>query len=163
MSGKELLLLFGVLVTLALGLINLYFNLRGAKRSSFINTVTSERVKWITKVRENMSTLCALCDQWMLHKTQASAPDLLKQIEAKKNEIRLQLNPNDPEDKDIARLLDRLPSWTQSMTPEAYRELQELLVGATQVMLKREWDKVKDEAVGGNLRSRKSKRARRDA
>ena len=155
MTGKDLLLQLGVLVTLALGLVNLYFNWRGARRTSFINTVTSERVKWIAKVRENVATLCALCDHWMLHKTQESIPELQKQIEAKKNEIRLQLNPNDPEDKDIARLLDRLPSWTQSMTPEDYRDLQVLLVGATQVMLKREWDKVKDEAINGVLRSHK--------
>ncbi|HNY45610.1 MAG TPA: hypothetical protein PKN64_01505 [Casimicrobium sp.] len=156
MPTKELLLQAGVLVTLILGLVNLYFNLRAAKRTSFINTVTSERVKWIAKVRENVSTLCALCDNWMMHRTQESTPELQKQIEAKKTEIRLQLNPVDPEDQEIARLLDRLPSWTQSMTPEDYRALQTLLIGATQAMLKREWDKVKEEAVRGDLRKRKA-------
>lgn len=154
MSAKDLLLQAGVLVTLVLGLVNLYFNLRVAKRTSFINTVTAERVKWISKVRENVATLCALCDQWIFHAAQASRPELQRQIESKKNEIRLQLNPHDPEDQDIARLLDRLPSWSQSMTPEAYAKLQELIVKATQAMLKREWDKVKDESVRGDLRSR---------
>ena len=155
MSAKELLLPAGVFVTLILGLVNLYFNLRTAKRTAFVNTVTSERVKWIAKVRENVATLCSLCDQWMWHKTQDSTPDLQKQIESKKNEVRLQLNPDDPEDKEIARLLDRLPSWVQSMTPEEYRSLQTLLINATQAMLKREWDKVKEEAIRGDLRLKK--------
>ena len=38
-------------------------------------------------------------DNWMTHRTQESTPELQKQIEAKKSEIRLQLNPIDPEDK----------------------------------------------------------------
>jgi hypothetical protein len=155
MTFSDWLLQAGVPVTLALGLVNLYFNIRSAKRTSFINTVTSERVKWIGKVRENVASLCSLCDQWMTHKTQESTPELQRQIESKKSEIRLQLNPNDPEDRDIARLLDRLPGWNTSMTPEDYRELQMLLVQATQAMLKREWDKVKDEAVKGDLRPRR--------
>ena len=155
MSSKDLLLQGGVVVTLILGLVNLYFNLRSARRTSFINTVTSERVKWIAKVRENVATLCSLCDQWMWHKTQESTPDLQRQIESKKNEVRLQLNPGDSEDREIARLLDGLPSRVQSMTPEDYRARQTLLINATQAMLKREWDKVKEEAVRGDLRGKK--------
>jgi len=157
---NDIFLQAGVLVTLILGLINLYFNLRMSKRTAFINTVTSERVKWIAKVRENVSTLCSLCDRWILHRTQESTPDLQQQIEQVKNQIRLQLNPEDPEDKDIERLLARLPSWTNSMAPEEYRKLQALLVSATQTMLKREWDKVKDEAVRGDLRTREQRRTR---
>ncbi len=155
MSAKDLLLQAGVVVTLILGLVNLFFNLRTAKRASFINTVTSERVKWIAKVRENVSTLCSLCDQWIWHRTQESIPELQRQIESKKNEGRLQLNPSDPEDMEIARLLDRLPSWTSPMSPEDYRSLQMLLINATQAMLKREWDKVKDEATRGDLRPKR--------
>ncbi|MDQ3435255.1 MAG: hypothetical protein M3481_11350 [Actinomycetota bacterium] len=133
-----------------------FFKVGDTKRTSFINTVTAERVKWITKVRENVATLCAPCDQWIYHKTQDSTSELQKQIETKKIEIRLQLNPNDPEDNEITRLLDRLPSWTQSATPAEYRALQAELVQATQAMLKREWDKVKNEAVEGDLRHRNS-------
>jgi hypothetical protein len=151
---KDMLLLAGVLATLVLGLVNLYFNLRAARRTAFINTVTSERVKWIAKVRDNVSTLCSLCDQWTVHRSQESMPELQRQIERVKNEIRLQLNPKDVEDQDIERLLARLPSWSTSMTPEDYAKLQANLVSATQTMLKREWDKVKDEAVDGDLRTK---------
>ena len=152
---KDFLLQAGVLVTLILGIVNLFFNLKSAKRTSFINTVTSERLKWIAKVRENVSTLCALCDQWILHPNHQPMPDLLRQIEQVKNGLRLQLNPNDAEDQDIERLLERFPSWTKSMSPEDYHKLQELFVNATQAMLKREWDKVKDESLHGDLRPRR--------
>ena len=109
---KDFLLQAGVVTTLILGLVNLYYNLRAAKRTAFINTVTSERVKWISKVRDNVSLLCSLCDQWMHHRTQENTPELQRQIERVKNEVRLQLNAKDPEDQDIERLLGRLPSLT---------------------------------------------------
>lgn len=149
---KEFLLQAGVLVTLLLGLVNLYFSLRSTKRTSFINTVTAERVKWIAKVRENVSHLCAMCDQWVSHPDHVATPQRQRDIESKKTEIRLQLNPGDPEDQEIARLLERLPSWSLSLSPEQYREVKELLVEATQRMLKREWDKVKHEAAHGDLK-----------
>lgn len=154
-DSKDILLQAGVVVTLVLGIINLYFNLRTAKRTAFVNAVTSERVKWIAKVRENMSTLCSLCDQWMNHRTQDNTPELQRQIERIKNEIRLQLNPNDLEDKEIERLLARLPSWAIPIAHEEYSILQNDLVVATQAMLKREWDKVKEEAVNGDLRAKR--------
>jgi hypothetical protein len=113
---KHVLLHAGVAVTLILGVVNLYFNLKAGKRTSFINAVTSERIKWIGKVRQNISSLCALCDQWMLHRKQDSTPELQRQIEQLKTEVRLQLNPDDPSDREIERLLARLPSWNQSMT-----------------------------------------------
>jgi hypothetical protein len=41
------------------------------------------------------------------------------------------------------------------MAPEEYLKLQATLISATQVMLKREWDKVKDETLDGNFRKNK--------
>ena len=45
----------GILFTLLLGIWNLYAHMRDNKRTSFINTVTSERVKWIQSTREALS------------------------------------------------------------------------------------------------------------
>lgn len=153
-GAKDLLLQTGVIVTLVLGVVNLYLNLQSAKRTAFVNAVTSERIKWIAKVRENVSTLCALCDQWLHHRRDNNLAELARQIEQVKNEIRLQMNPEDPEDMDIVRLLARLPSPSIGLSSEEYVRLQENLVTATQSMLKREWDKVKDEATLGDLRKR---------
>ena len=154
LSATEAVLFAGVAVTFALGIANLVYNLKSSKRAAFVNTVTSERIKWISKVRENISNLCALCDQWIMHRPQ-DASELQRKIEQLKNEIRLQLNPIDQEDQDIERLIARLPNWTQSMTPEDYWKLQGALITATQILLKREWDKVKDESTKGDLRTKK--------
>lgn len=152
---RDPVLYAGVLVTLLLGIANLYFTLKAGKRTAFINTVTAERVKWLDKVRKNVSSLCALCDQWVFHRDQHSTPELQQQIEQLKDELRLQLNPDDQEDQEIGRLLSDLPTWTQSITPNEYAKLRGRLVSATQMMLKREWDKVKDEAVHGDLRKKR--------
>lgn len=154
LSAKDFFLQIGVAVTLLLGLVNLYFTLKAGKRATFINTVTSERVKWIAKVRHNVSTLGALCDQWMMHRPQDDRGELKFKIEQLKNEILLQLNPEDPTDQEIAALIARLPSWRVSMGIDQYYEIQAELVSATQRMLKREWDKVKSESVDGDLRPR---------
>lgn len=149
-SVKDLALVAGVPITLVLSLMTLYFSWKSSKRTSFVNTVTSERVKWIGKVRENIAELCALCDQWMLNLA-AGRTDLQHKIERLKNEIRLQLNPIDPHDQTITKLLTRLPTIQQSMTPQDYAKIQNELISATQRMLKREWDKVKDEANHGRI------------
>jgi hypothetical protein len=152
MEIKDWLLFLGVPVTFIIGIANLWSNLITSKRTAFVNTVTSERIKRISKFRENISSLCALCDQWMLFRTQENSADLQHRIAQLRNEIRLQLNLNDFEDKDIESLLAKLPSWTQSMTPEVYLELQQKLVTSAQSLLSKEWDKVKDESVYGDLR-----------
>lgn len=151
MDLKEWALVFGVSATFVLGIINLIYNLRAGKRNAFVNTVTSERIKWISKVRENMSKLLALSGN-LKWNPPSEATELWRELEQLRTEIRLQLNPKDPEDKEIERLLGRLPSSKQRMSNEDYLALQEGITTSTQALLKREWDKVKDEAVHADLR-----------
>ena len=158
-TAKDVILFWGVGVTFVLGVANLIYSYISSRRAAFVNVVTSERIKWIQKVRENIALLCALSDQWVRHPNQGNMGELNERLERLKNEIRLQLNPRDPEDQDIERLIKRLPTWTNALTPEDYDSLQALIVKATQDMLKREWDKVKDEAKKGDLRRRGQARA----
>ncbi|WP_133246239.1 hypothetical protein [Acidovorax sp. 99] len=148
---KDIVLGAGVVVTLLLGLFNLYFNLRAGKRAAFVNTVTNERVKWISKVRGIVSELCALSDEWMRSGSNMEL-ERQKQMFQLQDELRLMMNPSDPLDLQITGLLDRFPSWTYGPGDE-FQGTRKALISATQVMLKREWDKVKDEAVRGDLRN----------
>jgi hypothetical protein len=148
METKDWALVLGVLVTLVLGL----YNLRHNKRTAFINTVTSERVKWISKLRENISKLYSLCDKWYRFHPQPY-DELFEEIEQLKFEIRLQLNRSDPEDQELERLLERLPNPRQSMAEDEYNILRNALIATSQDMLKREWEKVKEEAERGNVSS----------
>ena len=145
-TTTEWVLFLGVVVTLVLGL----YNLRHNKRTAFINTVTSERVKWIAKLRENISKLYSLSDKWY-RLPQQEWGEMFREIEHLKFEIRLQLNRNDPEDQELERLLERLPNPRQSMTEEQFTILREALLSTSQDMLKREWEKVKQEAEKGNV------------
>ncbi len=156
METKDWLVLGGVVATFAATLINLYFNLHAGKRTAFVNTVTSERIKWIAKVRDNVARLVALCDRWVsltaiVHGDQDQAA-LLQRIEQLRTEIRLQLNPNDAEDAALEKLLDHVPGMRRGIDGPRLLTLYDELTVATQKLLKREWDKVKDEAVKGNLR-----------
>lgn len=150
METKDWLLVFGVLVTLVLGIGNLIYSFRSSRRTAFVNAVTSERVKWIGKVRRNISRLLALCEKWMFNRPADNA-ELQLEIEQLKFEISLQLNPQDPEDMDLERLLGRLPSWRLSMADTEFYDLRNLIKKSTQALLKREWEKVKAESVRGNL------------
>ncbi len=60
----DVFLSLGVILTFLLGVWNIVNNYRTSRRTSFINTVTSERVKWIEKLRENISTFCGLTYTW---------------------------------------------------------------------------------------------------
>lgn len=150
-SAKDAAVYLGILVTFVLGL----YNLRHNKKTAFINTVTSERIKWIGKIRENISKLYALTDKWVHNRPQECA-ELLREIEQIKFEIRLQLNRKDAEDRELERLLERLPNMRQSMTPEDLIALRDALIMTSQDLLKREWEKVKEEAEKGKLKSSKS-------
>ncbi len=74
--------------------------------------------------------------------------------------IRIDQRPDLPHEqiegvRPLCFVLARLPSWTTAMTLEDYWKLQATLVTATQAMLKPGWDKVKDEAVRGDLRPKR--------
>jgi hypothetical protein len=147
---KYWILTCGVLVTFVLGIANLIYNFRSSRRTAFVNAVTSERVKWIAKVRANFSTLMALTDKWMFNRPQDGA-ELMREIAQLKFEISLQLNPEDDRDMDLERLLDRLPNRHQSMTEEEFFILRDLIKRSSRELLKREWEKVKAESIHGNL------------
>jgi hypothetical protein len=57
---KDLIVGIGVIVTAILGLVNLGYNLRNNRRSSYVNAVTATRLKWIDELRSNLSRLVAL-------------------------------------------------------------------------------------------------------
>jgi hypothetical protein len=137
--------------TVVLGVLNHRQNRLEAKRTTFINVVTSERVKWLGKLRTNVSILCALTNEY-LHRygTDVDAESLQK-IERLKLEIRLQLNPNEEPDRRIRSLLQGWPNFQNQGQVQTFEGTQEALLAATQQLLKKEWDKVKDEAITGRL------------
>jgi hypothetical protein len=142
---------FGIILTAILGAWNLVNNYRLSRRTAFINTVTAERVKWIEKLRENISTFCSLLSTWKPAKELdvVANVELIKEIHRLQSVIRLQLNPAGDHDKEIEKLVLKLPDLAE--LDESDGALQELVI-VTQKLLKAEWDKVKEESKRGDLK-----------
>ena len=60
MELKDQIYAMGILVALILGVANLVYNYRINRKTTFINSVTSERVRWIGKLRDNRATVAGL-------------------------------------------------------------------------------------------------------
>lgn len=151
---KDIFFSLGIILTFVIGVWNIVNNYRLSRRTAFINTVTNERVKWIDKLRNNVSTFCGLTYTWRASglEGQPGEADVLKQIDKLRHLIRLQLNPDGDHDKEIERLIGRIPELTdESKTDELKRALNDL-VEVSQKLLKDEWEKVKEESKRGDLK-----------
>ena len=150
----------GLILTFLLGVFNAFYNYRNSKKTSFINTVTAERVKWLQNVRENISNFCSLTLNW------SEETDTDKKLSQELDKliylIQLQLNPDGETDKEIVSLINETkkqlyPRQNIANQIKARKELNrilEKLVEVSQRMLKEEWDKVKDESKKGDLKDK---------
>src|SRR5271167_314603 len=93
---KDIIAFSGIIFTLLLGIFNAFQNYQNSKRTTFINTVTSERVKWIEKLRQSISTFCGLAHYWRFSTEPGSIEQRAKieEIDKLRHLIALQLNPN---------------------------------------------------------------------
>ena len=111
---KDDFYVLGIVLTAILGAWNLANNYRLSRRTAFINTVTAERVKWIERLRDNLSKFCSLVLTWNALEglgAPASA-EQMKEIIRLQYVIRLQLNPAGDHDKEIERLVLEIPKLT---------------------------------------------------
>ena len=60
METKDWLSLIAVLATLVVAAINLVYNLANTRRTAYVNTVTSSRMKWIDSLRDKVSRFIGL-------------------------------------------------------------------------------------------------------
>ncbi|CAN5477220.1 hypothetical protein BH09SUM1_BH09SUM1_09970 [soil metagenome] len=170
MEAKDYCFVVGILLTFILGVWNLIVSRENTRRANFINTVTSQRVKWIEQLRQDISLFVGLIQTWSLSEPPGAARDFetMREIDRLRHVIRLRLNPSGNHDQEIARLIRQIPKLTSPHHHEALMETLEKLVNETQLLIKQEWEKVKHESQHGNLAAsdriapnRASKRTRR--
>jgi hypothetical protein len=155
-EAKGYVLAAGVVVTFVLGLWNAIVNHRINKRTTFVNTVKSQRITWIEQLRQDIGAFCGLIYHWS-HSDVEGKPEeaeILKEFDRLRHLIRFRLNPQSEQDRIIETLIEEIPRYT---APERQQELVaalERMTKATQALLKEEWEKVKRESAEGPLSER---------
>ena len=154
MELKDKISLLAIAATFIVALINLVYTILNNRKTAFVNTVTTSRLKWIDSLRDKVSAFISVTVRILNPEMAARAPQdvnaLLRERDTLMRQIILHLNPNDAEDQAIHRSVELVVQLTHRgvYTPE----LQKLLVdlrNATQVYLKKEWTRVKHESKSG--------------
>jgi hypothetical protein len=65
---KDTVYAIGIGLTFILGVWNLANNYLQTKKTSFINTVTKQRVEWLERIRQDVSKFCGLTHTWAFSK-----------------------------------------------------------------------------------------------
>jgi hypothetical protein len=110
LTTSDWITFIGVLVALGVGIFNLISSLTTNRRTTFVNAVTSERVKWMGQLRELISEYLMLTTYYdkkpVLNGEELT--NFLNRIIFLKQRIQLHLNLNGEKDREIISLIDRL-------------------------------------------------------
>lgn len=60
MQAKDVIAIAGIGVTFVVSSVNLAYSLWSSKQTSFVNTVTTSRLKWINSLRDKVSEFIAV-------------------------------------------------------------------------------------------------------
>lgn len=158
MEIKDAFYAIGILLTFILGVWNLRFNFLNSKKARFINTVTSERVKWLEKLRQDLSSFCGLTYTWSASQMEGKPQEheMVREIDRLRHLIRLRLNPRGLHDQNIESLMKNIIESTHPSKSAELKKYLDELTSEAQKMLKEEWEKVKLEAVKGELNDAKT-------
>ena len=147
---KDLIAIVGIGLTFLVGLANLVYSLWSNRRTSFVNTVTASRLKWIDSLRDKVSEFIAVTTRLSDRRPppgDSIAADLLLQRDTLLHQIVLHLNPHDSEDQRIRKLVDEVRDLTDQGA--SISEQPDHLRDATADYLKKEWNRVKVESTKG--------------
>jgi hypothetical protein len=151
MEAKDIIALSGIIVTFVVSSVTLGYTLWSSKRTLFVNTVTTSRLKWIDSLRDKVSEFIAVTARLIDSKSSPNserADTLLLQRDTLLHQIVLHLNPHDPEDQRIKALVDQVRGLTdQGGSSKELLEGLARLRDATADYLKKEWNRVKAEST----------------
>jgi len=157
MEPKDKIALLGIAATFVVAFINLIYTIRNNRRTAFLNTVTSSRLKWIDSLRDKVSAFISVTVRILnpekIQREQQEVNALLRERDTLTHQIILHLNPNDAEDQAIRTSVEQVVELAHGgvYTPELQKLLIELR-NATQIYLKKEWTRVKQESRSGEQR-----------
>ena len=154
LEPKDIVVAVGVGVTLLLGLWNLWVNHGASRRTTFVNTVTSQRIKWVEQLSQDIGAFSGLAYHWSCTNIEGEEEKrrIIVELDRLRYVIRLRLNPEGTQDKKIEKLVESISRISEDQ--DAVTKTLEELTVAAQALLKEEWEKVKKESEYGPLSSR---------
>src|ERR1700758_1696441 len=150
MQDKDIIALIGIGSTFLVSCATLGYSLWSNKRSVFVNTVTTSRLKWIDSLRDEIAEFIAIATRIknsLNRQGSENIDELTMQRDTLLHQIILHLNPTDEEDQEIRHQAERVRELTDLATPP--EELSKQLVilrDAAGAYLKKEWNRVKRES-----------------
>jgi len=149
MATTEIITLVGIGITLLIGVFNLIVTFRNVRKTTFINAITTSRIKYIQELRGSISRFCALAYSYSNRISKLSFEqvwELHKEADTLRFLIRLYLNPEDEYwDNRIIQLIDQVVLKSDK---DPKGDIDEL-VKITQYLLKLEWEGAKRESEVG--------------
>ena len=149
MPNTEILTLIGIGLTFIVGVLNLVITFKNVRKTAFINSVTTSRIKYIQELRESISRFCGLAHSYSnkIYKLEYKEVwELHKEADNLRFLIRLYLNPEDEYwDNKIIYLIDQILLKSDKDPTEPINEL----ITITQYLLKLEWEGAKKESEVG--------------
>lgn len=140
-DNKDAITSLGILLTLIVSCISLYFSIRNNKAVHYVNAVTKSRVEWIDKLRNNVSRFISLTDvkeltvkfltpkEMLNNNFKNNLKNNLKELNQVGSEILLMLNYSDEFDNKIMEMIKRqahnietLYCKTLNQPPISYKE-----------------------------------------
>lgn len=154
--NAQLITLLGVIASLIVGIWGLVISFRTSRKTNYINSVTSSRIRYIQDIRNRISEFCGLVYSYnatgstshSLAATPEKLFELQREFDKLKYLIKLHLNPEDTFwDDSILKLINEIIKLTDKDPTE---KIDDLIV-ITQYLLKLEWEGAKMESQKGIL------------
>ncbi|ALM29136.1 hypothetical protein SFB99_17575 [Bacillus altitudinis] len=164
MGAREWVTSISILVTLIIGLLSIGLTLKNNNKNRFVNAVTTERVKWMNKLKELLSDYLTDISKVYTINPQKSS-EYINKLAHSQNKIKLELNYKDEKDKEILKYIHEtnmeISSYFSSeLNMDTYdnninnivKEAIENISNLSRSYLKDEWERIKLEAEKGKLK-----------
>lgn len=160
MEIDKIITLTGIFVSLIIGLTSMYIGVRNSKKTIFINSITSSRIKWMDTIRNTIAEYCSLTSLISILPTNEQTEKLIK-LEQLRYLIKLQFHRDEKFDMLVINSLDSI--YESSFKGDFTNTTKQIndLINITQDLLKLEWAGVKEETKKGNLSNREKKKLTR--
>ncbi len=153
LDAKDILTLIGIGVTLVISLLSLFVGIRNSRKTIFINSITSSRIKYIQDIRNGISEFCGLVYAYHgngLKTGSTEAFEIQKRYDNLKYLIQLHFNVEDeyfdPKIIDMIKEIRDIKDGTQ--IGEVEKAIGPLIL-IMQYLLKFEWEGAKLESRSG--------------